>query len=70
MVTFAACIDHLIATHGTLRAVARMAKVDPGYLSRLRYGERQNPSEEVLKALGLTRIVSYQFTNPKGPTHD
>ena len=44
---------------GGLRALSRAIDVCPGYLSRLQNGEKLNPSDEVLAALGIRREVSY-----------
>lgn len=49
------CIDDLIGKHGSLRAVARECALDVGYLSCLHRGEKDNPSEATLEALGLCR---------------
>lgn len=55
-------IDQLILQHGTLRAAARVAQIDASYLSRLRYGEKENPTNDVLRRLGLRRVVSYELS--------
>lgn len=49
------CIDDLIGKHGSLRAVARECALDVGYLSCLHRGEKDNPSDATLEALGLRR---------------
>lgn len=59
--TLTKCIQWLILKHGTLRGVARVTGVDVGYLSRLMSGEKTEPSEETLKALGIRRIVEYRL---------
>ena len=46
--------------HGSLRAAAKSIGVDAGYLSRLKSGDKVNPSDEVLAALGLERTVTYR----------
>ena len=46
--------------HGSLRAAAKALGIDPGYLSRLKSGEKINPSAEILKALGLERITYFR----------
>ena len=58
----ARCIDKLATKHGGLRAAARAAGLDAGYLSRLRSGQKEQPSEQVLAALGLERVVSYRMS--------
>ena len=58
----ALCIDRLAMKHGGLRAAARAAGIDAGYLSRLRSGQKEQPSDQVLAALGLERVVSYRMS--------
>jgi transcriptional regulator with XRE-family HTH domain len=58
--TLAKRIDHLVAKHGSLRAVARVTQIDVGYLSRLRSGEKVNPDKDKLRRLGLRRVVEYE----------
>lgn len=53
-------IAHLEQKHGGLRAAARVLGIDPGYLFRLKNSEKMNPSDEVLKALGLERVTFYR----------
>jgi transcriptional regulator with XRE-family HTH domain len=48
-------IAQLVRKHGSLRAVSRETGVDVGYLSRLRSGEKANPSEETLGRLGIQK---------------
>lgn len=60
MVTLKERIDELIAKHGTLRASARALEVDAGYLSRLRYGEKDTPGETLLTRMGLRRTELYE----------
>jgi len=57
----AQCIDKLVAQHGSLRAAARAAGLDAGYLSRLRAGSKDAPSNVVLDALGIERVISYRM---------
>ena len=52
-------IQALAKQHGSLRAAARVLEIDAGYLSRLQGGLKVEPSEEVLRKLGLRRIVTY-----------
>lgn len=58
----ATCIDKLAKKHGSLRAAARAAGLDAGYLSRLRSGDKEQPSDRTLEALGLERVVSYRMS--------
>jgi len=52
-------IDWLCGKHGSLRTVARVLDIDHGYLSRLRSGDKDEPSDEVLRKLGLVKHVEY-----------
>ena len=52
-------IQALVAEHDGLRAAARYLQCDPAYLLRLHDGEKTNPSEAILKKLGLKRVVTY-----------
>jgi len=52
-------IDELVLKHGTQRAVARVLKVDHGYLSRLRRGVVTMPSNGLLRRMKLRRIIYY-----------
>lgn len=62
-------IDELIAQHGTLRAAARVLEVDAGYLSRLRYGEKDEPGETLLRRMGLRRVVAYERRTVAQPSN-
>lgn len=53
-------IDEIAALFGSLREAADILQIDAGYLSRLRSGEKTEPSDEVLRKLGLRRVVSYE----------
>ena len=53
-------IDWFVAVHLSLRRAARALRVDVGYLSRLRNGKMANPSDSLLRKLGLERVVSYR----------
>ena len=57
-------ITKLVKKHGSLRAVANITKVDVGYLSRLRNGDKTNPTKITLRRLGLVRVMSYYFIEP------
>ena len=52
-------IQELSKQHGSLRAAARVLEIDPGYLSRLQDGGKTEPSDEILRKLGLRRVVKY-----------
>lgn len=58
-------VDELIGCHGTLREVSRLLQIDCGYLSRLRNGEKMNPSRNILQKLGLREVVYYERIKPK-----
>jgi hypothetical protein len=57
-------IEQLVQQHGSLRAVGRVTEIDPGYLSRLRSGEKVRPEVDKLRRLGLRRVVSYELLRP------
>lgn len=59
-------LSELEKKHGSMRGVARAVKIDHGYLSRLKDGKKLNPSDDVLKKLGLRRVV--QFNPRRAPT--
>lgn len=64
-VTLAERINGFVDLCGSLRAAADVLDVDAGYLSRLRSGEKEAPSDDLLKRLGLTRVVTYERVNKK-----
>jgi transcriptional regulator with XRE-family HTH domain len=49
----------LVKKHGGTRAAARVLRVDPSYVSRLCNGGKTNPSDSILKHLGLVRSITY-----------
>lgn len=51
-------IRDLAAKHGGIRQAARVVGIDPAYLCRLESGKKINPSDAVLRKLGLRRIIS------------
>jgi len=53
-------IQELTARHGSLRAAARVLKVSPAYLSRLSRNEKEHPSDEFLRKLGIRRTITYE----------
>ena len=59
MVTLKERIDELCEKHGSLRKAAKAVDVDFGYLSGLRSGEKNNPSDNTLEKLGLKKVVTY-----------
>jgi hypothetical protein len=54
-------IWELVDRHISMRATARVLKVDHAYLSRLATGEKDNPSDALLRKLGIRRIVTYEY---------
>lgn len=59
--TLMKCLQWLNLKHGSLRALSRHTGVDVGYLNRLMDGQKIEPSDETLKALGIRRIVEYRL---------
>lgn len=57
-------ITKLVAMHGSLRAAARVLRVDPGYLSRLRSGGKTMPGKTLLRRLGVRAITTYERIAP------
>jgi hypothetical protein len=53
-------VKELVTQHGSLRAAARVLEVDPGYLSRLKSGEKDEPSDDLLRRMKLRRVVTYE----------
>jgi len=53
-------IKELQKRHGGLRAASRALKIDVAYLKRLRDGEKTNPSQKILKRLGLKLVVTFE----------
>jgi len=53
-------IEQAEKKHGGLRPAAKALGIDPGYLFRLKNAQKMNPSDEVLAALGLERVVYYR----------
>lgn len=53
-------ITELETQYGSLGEVAKSIKIDKSYLSRLKSGEKWNPSSSTLKKLGLKKVVSFE----------
>ena len=53
-------IEELVEQYGSIKEVANRLGVNATYLHRLASGGKTSPSEDVLKKLGLRRIVSYE----------
>lgn len=58
-------IQNLAKQHGSLRAAARVLDIDHAYLSRLQDGLKLEPSDAVLRKLGLKRVVFYIDRNER-----
>lgn len=56
----------LLRMECSLRHMADMLGIDHTYLHRLRTGEKTEPSDEVLRKLGLRRVVYYVRANDEG----
>lgn len=52
-------IEEIEGLYDGLRGAARVLRCDPGYLLRLKRGEKVNPSPKLLRKLGMKRKVSY-----------
>jgi len=57
-------VDAAGKKHGSLRAAARVLGVDVGYLSRLRSGKKSDPSDGLLRRLGIRREVRFSWRKP------
>jgi hypothetical protein len=49
----------LVNEHGGTRKLAKVLKIDSGYVSRLCRGAKTNPSDMLLKRMGLIRSIIY-----------
>lgn len=54
-----------VAKHGSYRAAGKVLGVDHAYLHKLATGEKDAPSEALLKKLGLRRTVTITYTARK-----
>lgn len=57
-------VNALVERHGGVRPAARAVQINYAYLSRLRSGEKTNPTDAVLRKLGLRKIVVYAPIKP------
>lgn len=60
MVELAQLVMRAAHDAGGIRALSRQTGIGAGYLSRMSRGEKINPSDDVLEALRITRVVSYR----------
>lgn len=63
----AEAVRQKVQQHGGLRPAGRALGIDAAYLKRLRDGEKRDPSDDVLKALGVRREVSYHWMPKRSP---
>ena len=56
-------VKELAVHHGSIRAAARVLMVDHTYLYRLSNGEKDDPSDDLLRKMKLRRVVSYERTD-------
>jgi hypothetical protein len=56
--------EKLVKRHKGLREAAKVACIDAAYLCRLRSGKKANPSDAILRKLGIERRVSYRRAVP------
>lgn len=66
--TLAGRCEELAKLHGGLRKAATACDIDVGYFSRLKSGDKNNPTDETLRKLGLTRVITYKPTSQEGTT--
>ena len=53
-------VELAIEKHGGLRKAARALNIEVSYFWRLRHGDKSNPSDKVLRKLGLAREIEYR----------
>lgn len=56
-------VQRLVDRHGSLRAAAKATGLSAGYLSRLRSGQKTNPTISTLALLGLKVEVTKRYTS-------
>ena len=57
--TLHAALYRLTEIHGSQTEAAQQCGIEKSYFSRLLSGEKEWPSDEVLRRMGLKRIVTY-----------
>jgi hypothetical protein len=67
-VTLPERIEELVKQHG-VRGLARLLRTDPGYITRLRKGEKANPDDDLLADMGLRRVVLYERTDLRASSY-
>lgn len=63
-VTIGQRTEELILQHGGYRAAARVLQIDPAYFWRLHAGEKSNPTDAMLRKLGLKKVTLYTKAKP------
>lgn len=58
-------VEALVKHYGSYRAVESAIGVNYAYLWRLRKGEKTEPSDDVLRKIGLVKSVTYSRGNGK-----
>lgn len=53
-------VEDLVEKYGSTREAAQALGVNHTYLCRLESGFKNNPSDEILRRLGLVRVVTYR----------
>lgn len=56
-------VDKVVKQYESQAEAARQMHIGKTYLSRLQSGIKENPSEETLGKLGITRQVRYSFVS-------
>jgi hypothetical protein len=56
-------VAQLVKQHGSVRKAARVLEMDSAYLYRIGSGEMTNPSDYILKRMGLKRSVIFEETS-------
>lgn len=49
---------------GSITRLAKALNIDPGYLSNLANGHKDNPSKEIMDKLGIVEVRSYHLLDP------
>lgn len=60
MSEIAKAVERAVKQHGGLRKAARALGIQAPYLCRLRYGDKTNPSDKILRKLGLARTIEIE----------
>lgn len=58
-------IEELVRQHGSFRAASAAVGISFPYLCRLKCGNKGNPSDEVLRKLGLQRHITTTYTRTR-----